>query len=87
MSFAPSFGLTVRADETSGSEAMSLPDNLPRIGAPATRALETIGVTRLSQLTEHRAVDLLKLHGMGPRAIAILRQALADQALSFRDEP
>jgi hypothetical protein len=65
---------------------MTLTDELPRIGAPATRALAGIGVTRLSQLTEHRAVDLLELHGMGPRAITILRQALADQDLSLRDE-
>jgi hypothetical protein len=65
---------------------MTLTDELPRIGAPATRALAGIGVTRLSQLTEHRAVDLLKLHGMGPRAITILRQALADRQLSLRDD-
>jgi hypothetical protein len=65
---------------------MPVPDELPRIGAPATRALAGIGVTRLSQLTEHRADELLKLHGMGPRAIAILRQALADQGLSLRDD-
>jgi hypothetical protein len=61
-------------------------DGLPRIGAPATRALAAIGVTRLAQLTEHRAVDLEQLHGMGPRAIGILRQALADNGLSLRDE-
>jgi hypothetical protein len=65
---------------------MTLPDELPRIGAPATRALAGVGITRLSQLTEHRAVDLLKLHGMGPRAMAILRPALADQRLSLRDD-
>jgi hypothetical protein len=65
---------------------MPVPDDLPRIGAPATRALAGIGVTRLSQLTEHRGDELLKLHGMGPRAIAILRQALADQGLSLRDD-
>ena len=57
-----------------------------RIGAPATRALAGIGVTRLSQLAEHRAADLRKLHGMGPRAIAILRQALNDRKLSLRDD-
>jgi hypothetical protein len=61
-------------------------DELPRIGAPATRALAGIGITRLSQLTEQRADDLLKLHGLGARAIGILRQALADQGLSLRDE-
>jgi hypothetical protein len=54
---------------------MPVPDELPRLGAPATRALAGSGITRLSQLTDHRAVDLLKLHGMGPRAIAILCQA------------
>jgi hypothetical protein len=65
---------------------MPEPDELPRIGAPATRALAGIGVTRLSQLTEHHADELLELHGMGPRAITILRRALADQGLSLRDD-
>ena len=65
---------------------MSQRDELPRIGAPATRALTSAGITRLSQLTDHRAEELLKLHGMGPRAIKILRQALADQGLSFRED-
>ena len=54
--------------------------------APATRALAGIGVTRLSQLTEHRAADLRELHGMGPRAIAILRQALNDRKLSLQGD-
>jgi hypothetical protein len=31
---------------------MSQPDELPRIGAPATRALTSVGITRLSQLTD-----------------------------------
>jgi hypothetical protein len=65
---------------------MTHPDDLPRIGVPATRALEAVGITRLSQLQEHRAVDLLELHGVGPRAIRILREALAGQGLSFREE-
>ena len=63
---------------------MSEPDELPRVGAPASRALTSAGITRLSQLADHRAEELLELHGMGPRAIKILRQALADQGLSFR---
>jgi hypothetical protein len=66
--------------------AMSTFD-LPRIGASATRALASVGVTRLSQLTEHRAQDLLNLHGMGPQAMARLRQALADRGLSLRADP
>jgi hypothetical protein len=59
-------------------------DELPKIGAPATRALAGIGVTRLSQLADYTENDLLTLHGFGPRALTILRQALAARGLSFR---
>lgn len=59
--------------------------DLPPIGAPATRALTLAGYTRLSQLTQVAAADLLKLHGVGPKAIRILREALAAQGLSFAD--
>jgi hypothetical protein len=68
------------------AEPTTTSDELPRIGASATRALASIGVHRLSQVSEHRAPDLLALHGMGPRALAILRQALADRGLVLRDE-
>jgi hypothetical protein len=62
---------------------MATDPDLPRIGAPATRALASIGVTRLDQLTDRREDDLLKLHGVGPRAMLILRAALAERGLSF----
>jgi predicted flap endonuclease-1-like 5' DNA nuclease len=62
-------------------------DALPKIGAPATRALASIGVTRLSQLARYRTEDLLALHGFGPRAIKLLQDAMNDQGLSFRNEP
>ena len=60
-------------------------DALPKIGAPATRALASIGVTRLSQLASHRTEELLALHGLGPRAIKLLQDAMNDQGLSFRN--
>ena len=60
-------------------------DTLHRIGAPATRALASIGVTRLSQLVHHRAEDLLALHGFGPRGIELLQQAMNEQGISFRE--
>jgi hypothetical protein len=50
---------------------------------PARRALGTIGITRLDQLTEHRANDILNLHGMGPKGIRILREALAERGKAF----
>ncbi len=59
---------------------------LPPIGSPATRALASIGITRLEQLQQHRAEDLLALHGVGPKAVSRLRSALADHGLSFLAE-
>ncbi len=53
---------------------------------PARQALATIGITRLDQLTNHRAKDILNLHGMGPKGIRILREALAEQGKSFAGE-
>lgn len=59
-------------------------DNLPKIGAPATRALASIGVTRLRQLGDHSESELLALHGFGQRALRILKEALAQAGLSLR---
>ena len=56
------------------------------LSAPARRALDLIGITSLDQLTGHRASDVLKLHGMGPKGIRTLREALADAGLSFAGE-
>ncbi|MBO0839718.1 MAG: DNA-binding protein [Sciscionella sp.] len=59
--------------------------DLPKISAPASRALASIGVTRLDQLTEVTEAELLRLHGMGPKAIKLLRDALAAHGLNFAD--
>ena len=40
---------------------------------PAQRALAGAGYTQLEQLSKVRESDLLKLHGMGPKAIAALK--------------
>ena len=57
----------------------------PRLGAPARRALTALGVTTLSQVATWREADLAGLHGMGPKALAQLRVALAERGLSFAD--
>jgi hypothetical protein len=49
--------------------------DLPKIGAPATRALASIKVTRVAQLAKYTEAQLLELHGFGPRAIKILKAA------------
>ena len=57
--------------------------NLPKVGAPATRALIGAGYTRLDQLAGIPRADLARLHGMGPKALAILQSALAAHGLSL----
>ncbi len=47
------------------------------IGAPATRALVGAGYSRLSQLAGVPFAELAKLHGMGPKALGIIEEALA----------
>jgi hypothetical protein len=58
--------------------------DLPRIGAPATRALSSIGVTRLDELADRSEAELLALHGFGPRALGIIREALAAEGRAMR---
>jgi predicted flap endonuclease-1-like 5' DNA nuclease len=64
---------------------MATPEpGLPRgIGAPATRALTAAGYTELSQLAGVPATELAKLHGVGPKALRLLQEALHDQGMSL----
>ena len=56
----------------------------PKIGAPAMRALEAAGYSRLEQLTKVTEAELGQLHGMGPKALGILRETLKEKGLSFK---
>ena len=56
---------------------------LPRLAAPAQRALASAGIQRLKQLTAFSEAEIKQLHGMGPNALGKLRQALADKGLAF----
>ena len=59
-----------------------LPTNL---SAPARRALAGAGYTHLDQIARTTATDLLKLHGLGPKTIRQLREALAERGLTLPD--
>jgi hypothetical protein len=59
--------------------------DLPKLAAPARRALVGAGYTRLEHLTKVKESDVMKLHGMGPNAMEVLRNALEERGLSFRD--
>lgn len=58
----------------------------PTLGKPATRALLAAGYRRLEQLTVLSEAEVKQLHGVGPKALAQLRSALATNGLSFADE-
>jgi predicted flap endonuclease-1-like 5' DNA nuclease len=57
--------------------------DIPKISAPANRALEAAGCTSLEDVARMPEKDVASLHGMGPRGIRILREAFAKQGLSF----
>ena len=58
----------------------------PGLASPAQRALAAAGITRLVQLTELSEAELLKLHGMGPKALQTLREAMNKRGLKFSDD-
>lgn len=58
---------------------------LPKISAPAARALEGAGITTLEQAAAYGAGALLDLHGFGPKGIVILRAALTELGLELED--
>lgn len=53
------------------------------VAAPARRALASVGCFTLEDVAKKREADLAALHGMGPKALAALREALAARGLSF----
>ena len=58
--------------------------DLPAIGRPANSALLAQGVTTLDQVAGLSEADLRALHGVGPKAVRLLREALSDRGLRFR---
>lgn len=64
--------------------APSMHDFPPGVAAPARRALAAAGYTRLDQLAGKREAELAALHGMGPRALAAIREALAARGKALR---
>lgn len=57
--------------------------DLPKIAAPARRALAGAGVTNLSHLARMAEADVMALHGMGPNAMTTLKAAMTAKKLAF----
>jgi DNA-directed RNA polymerase alpha subunit len=57
----------------------------PGVAQPAQRALASAGYTDLEQLAQASEAELLELHGMGPKALGLIRNALEARGLSFKE--
>lgn len=59
-------------------------NSLPaKLSKPAQRALAGAGIVHLEQFTSLTEAEVLKLHGMGRKAMEIIRLALADKGMDF----
>jgi predicted flap endonuclease-1-like 5' DNA nuclease len=54
------------------------------VSGPALRALHAAGVRSMRDLAGWTEADLAALHGMGPKALGLLRDALAQSGRQFR---
>lgn len=54
-----------------------------KIGAPARRALEAKGILTLSRLSTYTEQEIAVLHGIGRKAIGLIRLALEEKGLTF----
>jgi predicted flap endonuclease-1-like 5' DNA nuclease len=59
---------------------------LPDIGKVARRELGVHGMTTLAAVARKSEKELLAIHGVGPKAVRILREALAAEGKSLRDD-
>ena len=71
-----------KASTASNQKESDLPLEL---AAPAQRALASVGIQRLEQLTKFSEAEIKQLHGLGPNALNQLRHALNARGLSFAD--
>lgn len=58
--------------------------DLPKIGMPATNALKHIGVTKLEHVAKMTEKELSALHGVGPKAVRILKKEMKAMGLGLK---
>jgi hypothetical protein len=67
------------------TDAASIRDGFPTgMSRPALRALYAAGFSELRQLAKVREADIAALHGMGPKAMGLLRAGLQARRLRFK---
>ena len=59
--------------------------SLPKLAAPAHRALDAAGIRSLDQLTRYSEDQIRRLHGIGPNALVALSRALKEHGLLYKE--
>ncbi len=79
--------MTLDNDRAAGTPSQAVTQSAefpPSIGKVAHRALAQHGCTSWEQLTTVTRAELLRIHGVGPKAVTILSDELAARQLSFK---
>ena len=63
---------------------MTATSDLPKLSAPAQRALAGAGISNLKQLSKFSEAEIKALHGIGPNAMRQLKAALQAWGLAFK---
>ena len=74
------FAALLNRNKLQASDASSFPEGLSN---PARRALAGADIENLEQLAQHSEAEISQLHGIGPSALELLRNALQASGLSF----
>ena len=56
-----------------------------QLASPSRGALQHAGITTLTRLLQPTAREILKLHGVGPKSLPVLRQALKDAGPAYAE--
>ncbi len=56
----------------------------PSMGKPANAALVSQGVTTLRHVAGMTKTELLAVHGVGPKAVRVLKELLAKNGMSLK---
>lgn len=56
------------------------------MGKTAPRELQSAGVNSLQKASERTEKELLAIHGVGPKAIRIMKEAMKEKGLTVRED-
>ena len=62
----------------------NIESDIPRISAPALRALNNNGIFTLHELSKRTKNEIAKFHGMGPKALLVLEDAMSKSGRKFK---